>query len=664
MDISATTAVSKQARQKANTRTIWEPVVESTWEIVFSIFCLFEGLHRIQGELKKTWKKCKEGNLDIISATVVTTAAFDIVRRAEDDLCNTRKKMFPETTQSYEEFVALLFNANVLLERVFPDKLGSLRIAAFEEFVYRPTAQTLGKFLSSLSEYGADYTWPMPIPHMSATFTVPLYILEPAEIQQRETDDLALSQLLLDILLRDWVKDQPQVIENMQSGFPTFEDGFTFIIRDTWRTGETSVTSIFASRVLLDIAQEFGGNFNGTEMLKKENERISKLFQFEVLKVDGEKYLNTSGGVHWMPQDEKAITSIWKHFLVHTKNPPFRRFKELLLEYNEKNPRSGKFSTLNELNEEQRRDMENQLQVWGLRPSPAEQPNPEPIKPNPDLDFAVNHNPLYVGTLLLNIAVLIEEVAISLANRQLSIFSSAHLYNALRQLDLIQGSWPEMEKVIEKDVDSIFAGDIPTTPKDMYSRLKFRLNGFSIGNGKTVIDKKGRWKIRGSPGAQTLREFFGKDANNVEKTLSELDMQIQKREQALLSTPSKRSVGHRRLTPLKFLDALEEYMPIAVSDITVDYISLTRTCNKLMNFVRAALCNDLGAEVAMFQSPDDTYDDRNATMVLHSLKNTLDASKSQGRMAKDRGSFKGGPRLIVAGEVLEKFRAKMAESEL
>lgn len=79
----------------------------------------------------------------------------------------------------------------------------------------------------------------------------------------------------------------------------------------------------------------------------------------------------------------------------------------------------------------------------------------------------MNSNPLYCGTILLNLAAMTEEAGIALANHHLTILPVAHLYNTLRQLSLTQIRWSEMEKVIEIHTGPIFAGDIPINPKAM-----------------------------------------------------------------------------------------------------------------------------------------------------------------------------------------------------
>ena len=48
-----------------------------TDEMCFAVFCLLEDYHTIQTSLKKTWWNYKLGNLDLMTASVVTDTAFD-----------------------------------------------------------------------------------------------------------------------------------------------------------------------------------------------------------------------------------------------------------------------------------------------------------------------------------------------------------------------------------------------------------------------------------------------------------------------------------------------------------------------------------------------------------------------------------------------------------
>jgi len=98
------------------------------------------------------------------------------------------------------------------------------------------------------------------------------------------------------------------------------------------------------------------------------------------------------------------------------------------------------------------------------------------IRPSPDDDFVVAHNPLYSGCAILKLLLEYNACGISLANYHKSIFTAAHLYNALRQLHLLDQPWPVMDKIIQIHQKAIIANAISTKTTDMYDRLKYRIN--------------------------------------------------------------------------------------------------------------------------------------------------------------------------------------------
>ena len=55
-------------------------------EHAFIIFCFFEDLHRIQSFIQEIWKEYKTNKCDLTVASVTTNLAFNLVRRAEDEL--------------------------------------------------------------------------------------------------------------------------------------------------------------------------------------------------------------------------------------------------------------------------------------------------------------------------------------------------------------------------------------------------------------------------------------------------------------------------------------------------------------------------------------------------------------------------------------------------
>ncbi len=56
-------------------------------EIVLTVLCLLEDSHTTRTYLQMTWSNEKLGNLDLVTASLTTDTAFDLVRRAGADLC-------------------------------------------------------------------------------------------------------------------------------------------------------------------------------------------------------------------------------------------------------------------------------------------------------------------------------------------------------------------------------------------------------------------------------------------------------------------------------------------------------------------------------------------------------------------------------------------------
>lgn len=76
---------------------------------------------------------------------------------------------------------------------------------------------------------------------------------------------------------------------------------------------------------------------------------------------------------------------------------------------------------------------------------------------NEDTQFLLNFNPLYAGTAAFNLALEPEEAGVGLANHHMSIFVTAHLYNALRQQKLIDIRWPTLDRIIALQKGPMFA---------------------------------------------------------------------------------------------------------------------------------------------------------------------------------------------------------------
>lgn len=154
----------------------------------------------------------------------------------------------------------------------------------------------------------------------------------------------------------------------------------------------------------------------------------------------------------------------------------------------------------------------------------AKRLNLRPIGPAPEPDFTITHNPLLCGTLALQLALLTEDASVALSNHHLSIFATAHLYNALRQLKYIQIGWPELDRVMELYAGPLFANNVPDTPEKFYARMAFR-----FGNSRPTrrLDKLQKWKMQITPASKILREYLNRN-HTIKGVVQQIEDQLQK----------------------------------------------------------------------------------------------------------------------------------------
>ena len=99
--------------------------------------------------LNKTWTKYKEGEVDLLTGTIVKNAALDIVRREEIEIT---AYTFPELSEqgklSYNMLAGLIFFAESLAKGNYTPAMSakSLKITPFDNFIYLPVARTLMRF--------------------------------------------------------------------------------------------------------------------------------------------------------------------------------------------------------------------------------------------------------------------------------------------------------------------------------------------------------------------------------------------------------------------------------------------------------------------------------------------------------------------------------------
>lgn len=89
-------------------------------------------------------------------------------------------------------------------------------------------------------------------------------------------------------------------------------------------------------------------------------------------------------------------------------------------------------------------------------------------------------------------------------------------------------------------------------------------------------------------------------------------------------------------------------------NMTIDYITLTRTCNELMRKVRDDLSHKVGVQCPS-ANPGESSDHGFLYMVMNMLQESADAQKAHLRGPQKREPFHGDPQMVCAGETMKKF---------
>ena len=217
---------------------LYEPE-DRNLEFNFARYCLFSDLRCLRTYLNKIWEKYKSEDIDLITASVVTNTAFDLVKRAEHEFYQTF------TPKNPPESLCLSFFADMCRlhgsHETRKEKAGDFfdySLSDMAQWLYVPTYLVLENFCDSI-----DHT----VPPTFRPTRVDEYgqIANRGEMSLREKliqDKSIMMEILLEIVLLDTI-DMPSF----------FEDEMTTDIRSMYRTGDVSVFLAFATQIFLDV---------------------------------------------------------------------------------------------------------------------------------------------------------------------------------------------------------------------------------------------------------------------------------------------------------------------------------------------------------------------------------------------------------------------------
>jgi hypothetical protein len=122
-------------------------------EVYFTLFCFFDDLADVREYLTIIWTRYRGGDIDLVSAAIITNTAFELVQRAEKELIST----FP-LLDDYEKAAGVVYILMCLLRgedpdyREQPDDVVNLNMLDIAEFLYLPVYSTLCSFCDVIQE--------------------------------------------------------------------------------------------------------------------------------------------------------------------------------------------------------------------------------------------------------------------------------------------------------------------------------------------------------------------------------------------------------------------------------------------------------------------------------------------------------------------------------
>lgn len=358
-------------------------------------------MHLVQDYLRRIWRAYKSKNIDLITVTLMTNAAIDLVQRAEDQLCRDFRKAIT-LDHSYSDIALILFYRESVQQGIDPDaylsSTKSLEVTEFDSFLYLPTARSLIKF-SQLKQALNRCAWPPPVMSMRFSYIARPELLKSPEMQKYEEEDKIMSQLLLNLSSTDHLKKRlGNNIEAIPRAFTcTLDDEFSNSVRPLWTLGRIRVHNVFAARIMLDIHDTLCTTVAAPyKEMQDMGDRVQSIFQFHV---NASNILDVGGGVRWLAKDNDLLMSIHSSLETRIKRPLILVSKEVALKENSDGLNGGNgLMEIEDLPPVWQERIQVELRKNGLEEEPTEEHkqnaknlNIQPIKPHEDMSFALSH---------------------------------------------------------------------------------------------------------------------------------------------------------------------------------------------------------------------------------------------------------------------------------
>ncbi|MCJ1287916.1 hypothetical protein MMC26_007268 [Xylographa opegraphella] len=590
---------------------------DSVEERIFATYCLFEDLKQLRQFLTELWTDYHSGKVDLMTASVTTNTAFDLVRRSEEDFI----RAYPKFNQ-YEEIMEPLYIFACLLRgedpafKQLPGDVANYAMADVAEWMYLPVYVLLSSFCDVISKGAVPVAkrglFGLYNPHASR-----------ARMSFREAfkeDQIVLLEALPEFCLIQMFGLELPVVDELTRG-----------LCEMSRTKQISLWLVFATQIFLDIHHIM-------------REAVDQgLVQLRVIGSEAKSTLQSYWTVPkpavapdtWPKQNEMPIKQLSREIDQWILSDVFLEMKK-------------KFKS----------------------PSLYNIANPEQ---SDEAYYLLSRHPLLCGTLAFKICLQIQEFGVILANAWGSVIYTAHLYNAVRQTGQLAIPWPDMDFIIDLHTPQrVFVGGAPTTPETFFKQASLML-GMSPETfaqartpGRTariVHSQKGpRGLEENSPVAHVLRKRYCADEpveltmHNVEKLLNDKAQQ----EHGLLSRQLCRQwEKSHRLSQLQLLQTLRAALTHEIPRLQFNYVALHQRCIGLLRRLRENLHEDF----VRYISPEYLDNESQlAFVVIYILQVAWGAARTSEQLGIR--ARVGSALLGRAGKILESLVEEQGDKEI
>ena len=386
-------------------------------EIYFALYCFFDDLDRLRDFILDLWIDYKNRDLDLITASVTTNMAFQLVSRAEQDLIAT----FP-MLKSYEEISGVFYILMCQMRgqdpshRQSPDDLVNPAMLDVACWLYMPIASLLESFCDVIE----SNTAPILKPGHFGIYDPNVDRSQLSARQQFQEDKIILLEALPEFFIASKLgRNHLPVTDELTSG-----------LLSTFSSKTAPLWVIYACQIFVDINHVLRANVSsGLSELRMTGVRAT---------VSLTLYFESSGPrtfVNWPASNEQAVKGITGFIDQWIKEDALGLAKSKMLR------------NLGQL-----------------------------VTPQPFALFS--RHPILCGLLQFKTYTLLKEAGITLANAWGSILYVAHLYNACRQGGYLKEEevWPDMELVMDIHTrEAMFSGRLPQTPEEWLKSMALML---------------------------------------------------------------------------------------------------------------------------------------------------------------------------------------------